>query len=61
VAEIPQRLDTWVHRQNPALVVLVVGRSEDQVDVFSDHSFVNGRATYPLGLFVRNFKLELRP
>lgn len=58
---IPQRLDTWVHQKNPAIVVLVVGRSEDTVTVASESSFIDGRASFPLGLFIRNFKLEVRP
>lgn len=59
--ETPQRGDTWVHRSIVAFVVLVAGRSEESVTVLSDSSFVNGRATYPLALFLRTFKLEMRP
>lgn len=59
--ETPQRGDTWVHRSNSAVVCLVAGRSEGWVTVLSASSFVDGRADYPIALFLRNFKLEMRP
>lgn len=58
---IPQRLDTWVHKAQDAFVVLVVGRSDGWVTVASDSSFIDGRADYPLPLFLRHFELEKRP
>lgn len=57
----PQLLDTWVHLEHAGIVVLVVGRSEDSVVVASESSFIDGRASFPLGLFLRCFKLEVRP
>jgi hypothetical protein len=60
--EVPLRGDTWVHRSNSAVVVLVTGRSEGTVMVVSDSPFIgDGVQSFALPLFVRNFKLELRP
>ena len=61
-SEIPQRGDIWVMRSGPAVKVIVVGRSEDQVVVepVEESTFIQGRKAYPLAAFVRSFRLMIR-